>query len=307
MTTAPARVVGIDGGATRTRYLLADATGGILARSEGKGSLLGAGEDRSVADDLVREVGTLASRAGTGLPVDALCAGLAGAARRPDARALLGDRLSQLGVSRRVRIVPDAEVAFVDAFGEAAGILLIAGTGSIGLGRAGGGELERVGGWGALLGDEGSGYRIGLDGLQAAIRGAERRGPPTGLSDTLFRSLGLESVARVLEWGQGAGKSRIAALAPLVIQEAERGDAVAVEIVDRAGGGARRARPGAREEARDPGASAGGSGGRPDRGAWPAPGSGGPTPREGRLRAGPAAGLSGAGGRAPGPSVGVGR
>ncbi len=234
MTTAPARVVGIDGGATRTRYLLADATGGILARSEGKGSLLGAGEDRSVADDLVREVGTLASRAGTGLPVDALCAGLAGAARRPDARALLGDRLSQLGVSRRVRIVPDAEVAFVDAFGEAAGILLIAGTGSIGLGRAGGGELERVGGWGALLGDEGSGYRIGLDGLQAAIRGAERRGPPTGLSDTLFRSLGLESVARVLEWGQGAGKSRIAALAPLVIQEAERGDAVAVEIVDRA-------------------------------------------------------------------------
>ena len=234
MTTAPARVVGIDGGATRTRYLLADATGGILARSEGKGSLLGAGEDRSVADDLVREVGTLASRAGTGLPVDALCAGLAGADRRPDARALLGDRLSQLGVSRRVRIVPDAEVAFVDAFGEAAGILLIAGTGSIGLGRAGGGELERVGGWGALLGDEGSGYRIGLDGLQAAIRGAERRGPPTGLSDTLFRSLGLESVARVLEWGQGAGKSRIAVLAPLVIQEAERGDAVAVEIVDRA-------------------------------------------------------------------------
>ncbi len=232
MTPAPVRVVGIDGGATRTRYLLADATGGILARSEGKGSLLGAGEDPNVADDLVREVGALASRAGTGLPVDALCAGLAGAAGRPDARARLQDRLSQLGVSRRVRIVPDAEVAFVDAFGEAAGILLIAGTGSIGLGRAGGGELERVGGWGALLGDEGSGYRIGLDGLQAAIRGAERRGPPTGLSDALFRSLGLESVARVLEWGQGAGKSRIAALAPLVIQEAERGDAVAVEIVD---------------------------------------------------------------------------
>lgn len=234
MTTAPVRVVGIDGGATRTRYLLADATGGILARSEGKGSLLGAGEDRSVADDLVREVGALASRAGSGLPVDALCAGLAGAARRPDARARLEDRLSQLGVSSQVRIVSDAEVAFVDAFGEAAGILLIAGTGSIGLGRAGGGELERVGGWGALLGDEGSGYRIGLDGLQAAIRAAERRGPPTGLSDALFRSLGLESVARVLEWGQGAGKSRIAALAPLVIQEAERGDAVAVEIVGRA-------------------------------------------------------------------------
>ena len=228
------RVVGIDGGGTRTRYLLADATGGILAHGEGRGSLLGAGDDRTVADSLVREISALAARAGTGLPVDALCAGLAGVAGRVDARMRLENRLRELGVARRVSIVPDAEVAFVDAFGEADGILLIAGTGSIALGRAGGGELRRVGGWGALLGDEGSGYRIGLDGLQAAIRGAENRGATTALSEALFRTIKLDSVAQVLEWGQSATKAGIAALAPPVIEQADRGDSVALEIVDRA-------------------------------------------------------------------------
>jgi N-acetylglucosamine kinase-like BadF-type ATPase len=146
-----------------------------------------------------------------------------------------GDRLREWGVARRTRVLTDAEVAFVDAFGEGSGILLIAGTGSVALARGDrGGELMRVGGWGALLGDEGSGYRVGLEGLQAGIRAAEDRGPPTALTEALFAQTGTDSLGKLLSWSRNAGKSGVASLAPTVVRIADAGDPVAEELVERA-------------------------------------------------------------------------
>ena len=227
-------VVGVDGGATRTRVLLADRRGGVLARARGGPGLLGAGRDLEVADELLRLVREGLAEVGGELPLEAMCAGLAGAGS-DEARALLGLRLKDWGVARRTRIVTDAQVAFVDAFGEGPGILLIAGTGSVALARKGEGEpLRRGGGWGALLGDEGSGYRIGLDGLQAAIRAAEKRGPETALTDAVFRVTEQESLEGLLAWSRKAGKAGIAALAPTVARVAGEGDAVADELASRA-------------------------------------------------------------------------
>jgi N-acetylglucosamine kinase-like BadF-type ATPase len=240
MTSASPIVVGIDGGATRTRYLLADETGKPLGRVEGEGSLLGAGEDEGVGTRIAQAVETLVRQVGRSLPVDALCAGLAGAAGRREAARSLESRLEREGVARSVRILPDAEPAFLDAFGDGAGILLVAGTGSIGLARRGGGALERVGGWGALLGDEGSGYHLGLAGLRAAVRAVEGRGPGSELVESIPEGLGLgsfggggggEALREILIWSEGAGKSGIAALAPMVVAAADRGDVVAESIV----------------------------------------------------------------------------
>lgn len=227
-------VVGIDGGATRTRYLLADAAGRIRARSEGRGCLLGAGADGEVVDEIVRRVTALAEQADVSLPIDVLCAGLAGAGGPVDALEKMERQIARVGVAQRVRIVPDAEVAFMDAFGRGAGILLIAGTGSIALARAGNGSLDRTGGWGALLGDEGSGYRLGLKGLRAALRGTEGRAPSTRLTKTLFDALGVRTAHEVLDWSRMAEKSDLAALAPRVVAEADGGDLVAAELVRRA-------------------------------------------------------------------------
>ncbi len=234
MSASPRRVIGVDGGGTRTRFLLADETGASLGEGSGGSGLLGAGEDAEVAGRIVERVRALARESGVPLPVDAFCAGLAGVSGRPEARELLEHRIREAAVAKRVRVVSDSETAFRDAFGSREGILLIAGTGSVGVGRARGGPLRRVGGWGALLSDEGSGYRLGLRGIRASIRSTEGRNPPTTLTRRLFTALGAESPRAVFEWSERATKSDVAALAPDVLEEAEGGDRAAGEIVGRA-------------------------------------------------------------------------
>lgn len=234
MSASSVRVIGADGGGTRTRFLLADETGARLGEGSGGSGLLGAGEDAEVAGRIVESVRALAGESGVPLPVDGFCAGLAGVSGRPEARALLEDRLRAAAVAKRVRVVSDTETAFRDAFGSREGILLIAGTGSVGVGRASGGPLRRVGGWGTLLSDEGSGYRLGLEGIRAAIRSAEGRNPPSTLTRRLFTALGADSPRAVFEWSKRAAKSDVAALAPDVLEEAEGGDQAAGEVVERA-------------------------------------------------------------------------
>jgi len=230
-------VVGVDGGATRTRILLSGPEGADLGRTQGPGSLLGAGRDGAIADAIAAQVRRLAEEAGVPLPLDAICAGLAGAAGRPEARRICEEHIRKSGIARLVRVISDADVAFADAFGDGeGGILLVSGSGSIAVARVEGmsadAPLLRVGGWGALLGDEGSGYGLGLAGLCAAVRGEETRGPSTSLVDVLYGAVGATSVRSLFDWVNGVGKSEIAALAPVIIAEAARGDSVARSLVD---------------------------------------------------------------------------
>jgi glucosamine kinase len=225
------RVVGVDGGGTHTRFLLADGSGRVLGNAEAGPGLLGAGADDEVAARIAEGVRGLASGSGDALPLHALCAGLAGAAGRPDSTSLVHRRLTEAGVARTVLVVSDSEIAFRDAFGDGAGILIIAGTGSVAMGRVAGGRLDRVGGWGSLVGDEGSGYDLGLKGLRSAIRGAEGRGGETTLTHALFGALGVDSPRGVFRWGDAATKADIAALARRVVECADLGDPEAARIV----------------------------------------------------------------------------
>lgn len=239
------RVVGIDGGATRSRVVLADASQGELGRSRGGPGIIGEGADDAVVAELTRQVRALATEAGEILPVDALCAGLAGAAGRPEARHRVVRALESSGLARTVVVVSDSLIAFADAFGTGPGILLIGGTGSIALGRDRDvgqehgvdgmldASLVRVGGWGRLLGDEGSAYRLGLAGLRAAVRCAEGRSPASSLTGRLFAELGAMGPQEAFEWSETAAKGRIAALAPHVVSVADDGDPEAGRLVAR--------------------------------------------------------------------------
>jgi glucosamine kinase len=226
------RVVGVDGGGTHTRFLLADGSGRVLGSADAGPGLLGAGADEAVAARIAETVRGLASASGGGHAVQVVCAGLAGSAGRPDSTSFVQRRLIEAGVARTVLVVSDSDVAFRDAFGAGDGILIIAGTGSVAMGRADGGTFERVGGWGSLLGDEGSAYGLGLRGLRAAIRGAEERGDATSLTGALFRALAVESPREVFEWSKTATKADIAALARRVVECADLGDGEAARIVD---------------------------------------------------------------------------
>ncbi len=126
----------------------------------------------------------------------------------------------------------------------AKGIALIAGTGSICFGKNGAGEYARSGGWGHLIGDEGSGYALGRDALAAVARAWDGWGEKTLLSQLLAEQMELDDQKKIISYTYGGDKGRIAALAPFGgAGGGGQGDAVALEIIrgqcrqdDRAGG-----------------------------------------------------------------------
>lgn len=226
------RVLGVDAGGTGTRAVLADASARLLGQGQGPAGLLDPADATSSASAIVEACRQAAERGRTALPVDALWAGVAGAGRE-EARVTLETMLAGMELARNVRVGTDVEAAFHDAFGgEGAGILLVAGTGSIAMARGPEGETARCGGWGTLLGDEGSGYRIALDGLRAVCRADDGRDRPTILTRLLLGASGVMGPSGLVPWTARAGKGEVASLAPLVIRSAEAGDPVAVRILD---------------------------------------------------------------------------
>jgi N-acetylglucosamine kinase-like BadF-type ATPase len=113
------------------------------------------------------------------------------------------------------------------------GVAVIAGTGSIASARSRDGRTARAGGWGYLLGDEGSGYGLTLAALQAVARAADGRGPPTNLTSVFLDRLEAASPGELIPriyrgtWNRPA----LAALAPIVFDASDRGDAVASGIL----------------------------------------------------------------------------
>lgn len=222
---------GADGGGTRTTLALEAEDGRELARVTGPAGLVDPRRPEASAGVVAELVLQAVEEAGVaGVPV-ALCAGLAGVGNEAE-RAGVERALAARGVAGRVRVVTDGEIALDGALGGGPGILLIAGTGSVGYGRGVDGRVERCGGWGMIVGDEGSGYALGRAGLVVAVRAVDGRGPRTVLLPRLLALLELEGPRAIPPWAGRAEKAEVAALATHVAAAAEDGDAVAVALVD---------------------------------------------------------------------------
>jgi glucosamine kinase len=219
---------GIDGGATHARALIISEQGRELARATGPAGIVDPHDPLAAAAAADRLIRRALGSAGVQLPITALCCGLAGtglAAARDAVRAAL----LATGVADIVLVASDAEAAMADAFGAGPGVLLIAGTGSIAWARNEGPPV-RAGGWGALIGDEGSGYAIGIAAVRAVTRAADGREPPTKLTGPVFQHAGIDDAAALPAWVAAAGKAVVAALAPAVLRCAELGDTAAARI-----------------------------------------------------------------------------
>lgn len=225
--------VGIDGGGTKTAAIATDEMGTELARAVGSATLVRAGAAEAGAAALADLVERVLRAAGSAPPARSICCALAGAGREAERNAL-GAALFREAIAERIRIITDAEAALFDAFGDGPGILVVAGTGSIAWGRAEDGRTARTGGWGGTLGDEGSGYALGLGALRAAAMAHDGRGQSTRLLDVTLRHTGVESPEGLIAWTAHAAKGEIAALAPTVVETAEEGDAVAAALVSAA-------------------------------------------------------------------------
>ena len=226
---------GVDGGGTRTTLVLADRSGREILRKVGGAGLVDPRDPTASAmlvADLVRAAVT---EAGLAAPPAALCAGLAGVGNETE-RAAVENALAAERVAGRVRIVTDGEIALEGALGGGAGVLLIAGTGSVAYGRSEAGKVARCGGWGMFVGDEGSGYSIGRAGIVAALRAADGRGPDTRLLPELMAKMGVDTPNGIPPWVGRVPKGEIAALSRLVVEAADAGDPVALDLLRREAG-----------------------------------------------------------------------
>ena len=225
--------IGVDGGGTRSRALVGDGEGRELGAADGGPGLIDPAVPGEAAGAVAAVACEAARRGHVRLPVQALWAGLAGAGNER-ARAAVEEELRGAGVARCVAVGSDVEAAHADAFRDGPGVLLVAGTGSVVRAVDPRGEVVTVGGWGALLGDEGGGYGIGLDGIRAVLRSADGREPETELAHALLSETGAVGARELADWAVGASKGEIAALSVTVARVSKTGDVVAARVVHRA-------------------------------------------------------------------------
>lgn len=223
--------LGVDGGGSKTLAVIVDAQG----RERGRGC---AGSANYVAVGLEQALQNIYSAVQQAsidvpcsLPLSKAWLGLAGI-DRPSDSTLLTFHLRELSSS--VLVTNDAEL-LLSVLGREAGVVLIVGTGSIALARDQYGTITRVGGWGHILGDEGSGYDIGRRGLQAAVRAADGRGKPTLLLALILQHWHLSIAEDIIDVVYAVDdKAKIAQVAPCVTHAARQGDQVALSIIEQA-------------------------------------------------------------------------
>jgi N-acetylglucosamine kinase-like BadF-type ATPase len=223
-------VLGLDAGGTKTVCLLADLDGQIVSQARGPGANLQAVGELEVEKSLH---GVMDAALGDrGIIPSAICLGIAGVDRADDV-AVIRAVLRRVGYKARTLVVNDALVALVAGAHDAPGIVIIAGTGSIAYGRNAAGYAARAGGWGYVLGDEGSGYWIGRLALRAVVREADRRGRPTTLTGHILRHFGVarpQDLVHVI-YHQNLRPVAIAGLAACVQQAFDEGDDTARQIL----------------------------------------------------------------------------
>jgi N-acetylglucosamine kinase-like BadF-type ATPase len=228
-------VLGIDAGGTKTVCLLADARGGIVSQARGGAANLHASGELEVEKVLHDVMETaIGDRA---ITPAAVCLGMAGVDREDEARTVRAI-MRRIGYKSRVVVVNDALIALAAGAGDAPGIVIIAGTGSIVYGRNTRDEAARAGGWGHILGDEGSGYWIGREALAAVMRAVDGRGPATRLTEDVLAHFGITDTSQLphVVYDREVPRMNVAALGPIVQRASELGDAVATHLLERAAG-----------------------------------------------------------------------
>jgi N-acetylglucosamine kinase-like BadF-type ATPase len=226
-------VLGIDVGGTKTVCLLANEAGTVLAEAREAGANLQAVGELAL-EKVLHGVMEAALAAHSVVP-SAICLGIAGVDRARD-RDIVHGIMRRIGYKATILIVNDALIALQAGIGDAPGIVVVSGTGSIAYGRNTRGEAARAGGWGYVLGDEGSGYWIGRLALRAVVRNADGRGRDTSLTPRLLGHFGLTRAADLIHrvYHEALAPSAVGALARYVQQARDEGDLVGAGILDQA-------------------------------------------------------------------------
>mgnify|MGYP001294544602 CR=1 FL=1 len=256
--------IGIDGGGTKTELVAIGASEQIETNLTGRSSNPHAvGFEKAMAEltrlisEAVRTApsaasaaaapsaasGPSASASSSSAPahLQGIALGLAGVstpAERAAVTQALTSFLQEQGWSVPLLLRSEAEIALMAALGRPYGAAVIAGTGSNAIGVTSRGIRHQVGGWGHLLGDEGSGYQIGLKVLQGVMRSYHRLLPATIMTDRIVADYRFQSITDLKSYvyQQHIAKADIAAFARYAIEAAPLGDELALRILDEEAG-----------------------------------------------------------------------
>ena len=231
-------VVGVDGGGTKTVGELADTNGTAVAThavGPTNPNVVGTEESARTLCDLIHHLCAQAScRPGNLRGIVLGLAGGGGEKIQQEIREKVTHGLHEEGIpDPPIQVVTDVRIALEGAFGGEPGIAVVAGTGSSIMYKTAAGDVELIGGWGRILGDEGSGYFIGLEALKALTRDYDGMGGAEVLREVLGARFGLDSRFRIIE-AIYRQQFPIPSLAPLVLELAARSDIVSCGILDRA-------------------------------------------------------------------------
>ena len=230
-------VIGIDGGGTKTEAVVLSTSGELLAERVGESTNPHAVTfDRAFAHleqllDVIFDIPELG-----GENCLSVCLGLSGVDTEQERRTFadyMETFKAKRGLTFGVHLHNDAQIALMATLCRDEGIVVISGTGSIVYGVTPERKTYRAGGWGNLLGDEGSGYDLGLRTLKAVMRSYDGVYPPTALTDLVLEACGLVRVTdlKTYVYRPDIRKQDIARFAELCIRAAEGGDPIAVRIV----------------------------------------------------------------------------
>ncbi len=226
-----ASFLGIECGGTRTVVLAGPGAGGEYRRAE-----FGPANLRLLDDSRLAQHFQAINRAVSTRPAG-MVIGMAGARTEQDRRRIRA-AAGKVWPKTPVYVTNDLETALAAAEGEDGGqlsaqVLILSGTGSCCLGRRRGakGGTVRLGGWGHILGDTGSGYQIGLRALQAVVGGLDHNGKWPRLGESILQVLQLHEPDDLIDWARDAAKAEVAALARTVFDAAAKGDPMARRIL----------------------------------------------------------------------------
>lgn len=222
-------ILGIDGGGTNTRAVI-ERDGVVLGRAQG-GSIKRLRVGAEAAEDSLRELMAEVYAAAGVTAVDAATVGVA-SATMPGVKEWITAVLEDFHVAKS-EVVGDEVIALDAAFEGGAGILQIAGTGSNCIGRTATGERESAGGWSSTLGDEGSGYWIGLHAIKRSLKAYDRV-EPTPVLERAAELWGTTTLEELVNMGNATPGPDFAALARAVAELAEAGDPVCLGVLEQA-------------------------------------------------------------------------
>jgi glucosamine kinase len=236
--------VGIDGGQTAIKSILADQHGNVLGTGTAGPALHFKDDEtrRQVRESLQQSVLQAFHRAGLSpkQPIESVFLGISGVnGPKTIAAGIYHDLVDEQLNAPLIRVDIDARIALAGAIPSGVGVVVIAGTGSIAFGMNDRGESARAGGWGYLLGDEGGAYEIGRQALVAVAQHYDGLGPETTLTALVLESMKIQEVSGIVQtvYEDLHPKLRIAQVCTLAAQAADEGDPVARDLFARGGRG----------------------------------------------------------------------